>query len=195
MKLQLYDIRLCRTDEWEKLRDFLNKYWKENHILVTSKTLFEFQYTDGRSGHYDFVVAVHKETQEFHAILGFISSSTYDGGSIENPEAYYGAIWKVRDDIENKEVHKLGLGVLFYLIKMFPNSPYITLGLSNDSQNVYKPLHFDFGKMKHYYIANPNVLDFKLAYHPKLSPSQELSDVIIRELNDIPEINNSFYPI
>lgn len=195
MDLNLYDIRLCKTSEWNKLKNFINKYWKENHILITSKEIFEFQHTNGHSGYYDFVVAVHKESGEFHAILGFIRSSTYDKTDVNHPQFYFGAVWKVRDDIQNNEVRKLGLAVLFHLFKIFPNSTYITLGLSRDSQNIYKPLHFEFGKLNHYYIGNPNISDFKIAYNPQVNlPNLRNNNLTIKELHKIPDIINKFAP-
>jgi len=195
MKLKLYDIRLCRKTEWEKLKNFIELHWKHNHILSISKQLFEFQHGKGENGNYNFVVAVHKESQSFHAVLGFISSSTYDLSSMEHPQAIYGALWKVREDVENMEVRKLGLGVLYFLLKLFPQVPYITLGLSEDSRNVYVPLRFDFGRMNHYYFANSKIKDFKIAYKPENFEVKTTYGISICELTEVPVIQNDFYPI
>ena len=102
MRMNLYTIRLCRTDEYGKLIDFFRKYWSENHVFCRNKEIFEFQHGDGQNGTYDFVTAVHNETGEIHAVLGYISSSRYDNGDPAKPQAVYGALWKVRKDIHNK---------------------------------------------------------------------------------------------
>ncbi len=194
MKFNLYEIRLCRKDEYEKLIGFIHDYWKEDHIFCKSKELFEFQHGDAANGYYDFVIAVHRESDEIHAVLGFIRMSLYDGCNDVSPQAVYGALWKVRDDVHNRENGKLGLGVLYYLIKNFPDSSYITLGLSHFSQDIYQALHFEFGKMKQYYIANSNLNDFSIAKTPRIGKALHREDVIIRKMTDAESILNDFYP-
>lgn len=194
MKLNLYEIRFCRKDEYDKLIDFIRCHWIKDHIFCQSKEMFEFQHGNASDGYYDFVVAVHKETEEIHAILGFIRSSTYDGCTDEPPQAIYGAVWKVRDDIQNKEIGKLGLGVLYYLIRSFPDSTYITLGLSPYGQTVYNAIHFNFGKTKQYYIASPYVDHFCIAKNPKTEMAKSNARVFIKKLTEAENISNDFYP-
>lgn len=196
MKLNLYTIRLCKFDEYEKLVEFFRKYWSEKHVFCRNKEIFEFQHGCGasRDGAFDFIVAVHNDTGEIHAVLGYISSSRYDGGDVKKPNAVYGALWKVREDIQNKEIRKLGLGVLYYLLKMFPDSAYITLGLSRFSQQIYDALHFNFGLMNHYYIAARHTIDFRIASAPVVNPKSRCSDdYYMRFLDVIPDGFDSFY--
>lgn len=195
MKLNLYEIRLCRKEEYGKLINFIHDYWSEGHIFCRSREIFEFQHGKGEWGVYDFVIAVHKQTEEIHAVLGFITSSRYDKRSMEEPQAIYGALWKVRDDVENKEVRKLGLGVLYDLLKRYPKSSYITLGLSRYSQQIYQSIHFNFGLMEHYYMANQQIKDFRIAYAPVIRKDMvKRNDVTIVRLKDIPEIHNDLFP-
>lgn len=195
MRLNLYEIRYCKKDEYDKLIDFLSKYWKGDHIFCKSKEIFEFQHGKAENGYYDFVVAVHKETQEFHAVLGFIRSSRYDGRVFDNPQAIYGALWKVRDDVHNSEIGKLGLGVLYYLIKSFPNATYVTLGLSKYSQTIYQALHFKFDLMKHYYIANVNVNKYYIIQNPELKDCEKINEnIVLRKLKDAVDIKNEYFP-
>ena len=194
MKLRLYEIRLCKKEEYDKLIDFIRDHWKKDHIFTISKELFEFQHGDASAGYYDFVVAIHKETQEIHAVLGFIRTSLYDGINDTAPQAVYGALWKVRDDIRNKEIGKLGLGALYHLIKRFPDSAYITLGLSQFSQEIYQALHFGFGEMGQYYVANSNMRDFFIAKNPMVETVQPNQDICIKKLDNAEDIPNDFYP-
>lgn len=196
MKLNLYTIRLCRKDEYEKLIDFFRHYWSENHIFCKNREIFEFQHGKAETGTYDFVIAVHNETQEIHAVLGYITSSRYDLGNPQNPEAVYGALWKVRDDVNNPEINKLGLGVMFYLIKKFPKSPYINLGLSHFSQDIYNGLHFKFGLMGHYYIAAKHISKFSIAENPAVIYASTVNNQFsIRQLDFVPEnFKSEFFP-
>lgn len=196
MKLDLYEIRYCKKEEYDKLRNFFYYYWKKNHILCKSKEIFEFQHGTAPNGYYDFVVAVHKETGEFHAVLGFIRSSLYDGLEYNEPQVIYGALWKVRNDVENKEIRKVGLGVLYYLLEKFPNSTYITLGLSKYSQIIYEALHFNYGTLKHYYIANRHKDRFRIIKNPILKAEKKINRNIEIKLVNVnkSDIQNSFYP-
>lgn len=194
MKLNLYTIRLCKTEEYNRLVKFFHDYWSENHVFCRNKEIFEFQHGDAGHGEYDFIIAVHNDTGEIHAVLGFISFSRYDEGNAEQPICISGALWKVRDDVENKEIGKLGLGVLYYLLKKFPNSAYITLGLSKDSQDIYNALHFDFGIMNHYYIASSYTSGFKIAKNPVVNTRTVInSEYDLREINEVPPDFDSFY--
>ena len=196
--MKLYDIRLCKKDEYEQLRDFICHYWSENHIFVRSKEIFEFQHGRADNGYYDFVVARHRDSGEFHAILGFIRSSLYEIESFDTPQAVYGAIWKVRDDVQNSERGKLGLGVLYYLIRLFPDSAYITLGLSHFSQDIYKMLHFNFGEMKHYYIANDLLKEYQIISRPlkkdKSGVCEGFEICRIDQLECIDTMENIYFP-
>ncbi|MBE5963898.1 MAG: hypothetical protein E7252_03030 [Lachnospira sp.] len=194
MKLNLYSMRLCKRDEYDKLIDFFRKYWNDKHVFCRNKQVFEFQHGTANEGEYDFVIAIHNETDEIHAVLGFISSSRYDGGDMENPIFIAGALWKVRDDVKNKEVTKLGLGVLYYLLKKFPNAAYITLGLSGFAKQIYTALHFEFGIMKHYYIANMNMESFDIAYKPAINKIMcENENYKVDFIESIPDEFDSYY--
>ena len=196
MKFKLYEIRLLKVGELDKFQQFINDYWKKDHILAKSKVMFEFQHSSGHDGEYDFVVAVHKETDEIHGVLGFINSSIYDGSNPLSPNSIGGALWKVRDDVDNKEVKKIGLEMLFYLLKKYPNSPYITAGLSKYSQAIYKSMRMNFERMNHYYIANKEIKEFKICVEPRFSSGVEISNTTLTWLNlaDIQCIESDYYP-
>ena len=84
MKLKNYTVRLCRKDEYDKLISFLHDYWSPNHVFCRNKEIFEFQHGKAENGTYDFVIAVNNETDDIHAVLGFIASSRYFGTSYES---------------------------------------------------------------------------------------------------------------
>lgn len=193
MKLKNYTVRLCRKDEYNKLISFLHDYWNPNHVFCRNKGIFEFQHGYSKDGYYDFVVAVNNKTDEIHAVLGFIRSSRYDENDTK-PQAIYGALWKARDDVKDKESGKLGLAVLSYLLKLFPESDYLTLGLSKDSQLIYEALHFDFGKMNHYYVASKYFKNFKICENPDIDKSSTINgEFELKNINSFPEDFEPYY--
>ena len=187
MKLKAYTIRLCKKDEYDQLVDFFRNYWSPNHVFCRNKRIFEFQHGNAENGYYNFVIAIHNKTQEIHAVLGFISSSTYDATDALKPKSVYGALWKVRNDVHNQEIGKLGLGVLYHVIKSFPEADYITLGLSGFSQQIYNSLHFDFGKLEHYYLASKYCNDFKICEKPEVNNKFTYSEkFLIKNVFSVP---------
>ena len=194
MKLKNYTVRLCRKDEYDKLISFLHDYWSPNHVFCRNKEIFEFQHGKAENGTYDFVIAVNNETDDIHAVLGFITSSRYDKSETGSPRAVYGALWKARDDVKDKESGKLGLAVLQYLLKLYPESEYITLGLSKDSQSIYDALHFNFGAMNHYYVANKHISDFKICDSPYINyDSVSNSEYEIKLIEKVPDSFDPYY--
>lgn len=195
MKFELYDIRCAKATEYERIRDFINNDWKKNHILAVSKKLFDFQHLRPKESEYDFVIAEHKTTKQIHAVYGYINSAIYDQGSCDNPNAVWGALWKVKKGIENKEVRKLGLGVLLYIIDRFPKTPFITLGLSKDSQTVFEGLNFVFGKMNHYYIASDSFSKYNIIESPKFKDVSTNSEYSFSTFDFKQNIESDYLPL
>lgn len=196
--LSLYSIRQCRAEEYDKLIEFIAKFWNRNHVFCRNKKVFGFQHTDASSGEYDFIIAVHNATDEIHGVLGFISSSTYDQEDRQNPKFVSGALWKVRDDIENREIGKIGLALLYDLLKRFPTSTYMTVGLTEVSRRIYDALHFERGVMNHFYIPSEEEKDFRIAKHPALRESDRVEKTVldiykIKEILEIPEMFETYY--
>ena len=154
-----YDIKFCDLNEIDDIVQFIDKYWKNNHILVKSRKLMDWQHLDKLNNRYNFVLARHKATNELHAILGLIPTSQFDSNI---PFKFvWGAIWKVREDVAFP-----GLGVcLFYFLKTnTPIEVYVGFGLSNDAINNHKSMGFQLGKAEHFFFVNPYKTDFKISY-------------------------------
>ena len=150
-----YDIRFCEEDEYEDLRLFFRDYWKENHIFVISKEVFDFQHLDKKNKRYNFVIAREKKSGDIHAILGFVPSNQFDS-KIERTMVWP-CIWKNRKDINRK-----GLGVtMYYHLKSSLSIETISiLGISEIALSIYKHWNFDSGKIEHYVMPN-----FKMEEH------------------------------
>lgn len=154
-----YDIHFCKRDEVEELVEFIDKYWRKDHIFVLSRELLDWQHYDIINDRYNFVVAKHRNSGEIHSILGFIPTYQFDS-SIAMVEVWP-CIWKSRDDI-----HIKGLGVsLYYYMKSNIKPETISiLGISEIALSIYKHWNFSTGKIEQYYYPNPNeaeVLSYK----------------------------------
>ena len=61
----LYEIRLCRHDELNLLKLFIEKSWSDTHIFLKNQLILDFQHKSLNS--YNFVVAYHKKKNVFMA--------------------------------------------------------------------------------------------------------------------------------
>lgn len=152
-----YEFRLCEESEYLRLIDFLDKYWHKNHVLATSKNLMDWQYLDKKNHVYNFVLAIERETDEIHGILGFIKTDFFDS-SITLPMRW-GAIWKVREDVA---VRGLGLAMKLYMYNHI-KAPYAGgIGLSRFSREINKKMGEEMGKLNHFYMINSNCSSYHL---------------------------------
>ena len=152
-KDSIYEIRFARLDEYDKLHTFMRKYWGENHILTKSKVMFDFQHKG--SDKYNIVIGFNKITKEVDGIWSIIPVSTYDQ-TLDGEGNYWGAILKVRDDVDNREIKRLPFKLLSFIIKL-PNFKTIGFsGLGPQGQPFVNPLCNVHGVLNQYYIANPN---------------------------------------
>lgn len=191
MKNKIYDIRLARKDEYPALRSFLADNWGENHILVKSKEIFDFQYLEGDE--YNIVVAVNKENGVFDAFWGIITTSKYDPVLLENGDSW-GALVKIRPDVHNDEIGGIAMKMLRWIIKEPRFCHFNHNGLGPKGRVFLMPYCASSGPMRQYYIANKKVTDFKVAHLPQFG-EYELTENVVRrvELEDLSELPPSSY--
>lgn len=152
-----YDFHFCGISEIEKVKEFIDCYWKKEHVFTKSQALLDWQHLDKRNSRYDFVVATDRESREIHAIVGFIMSSRYDE-KIEHP-IRWGAIWKVREDVGIKGV---GLSLKYFFEKNVPADYIGGVGLSEYSKAINRKLGENVGKLKQFYMLNKAYETFRL---------------------------------
>lgn len=192
--MKIYQIRYCKKNELHKLQHFIDRYWRKNHIMSKSVDLFNFQHDVIGTDYYTFVVAENMQTNEFDGIYGFISTYRYDI-SHKVPKIGYGAIWKVRDDIHNAEIGKIGLKLLKFILKSECFESFGALGISKVHKDIALALNFNVGVTSHYYYANNKMHNFKIAKSPIIK-KEVFSESVIREINilDIDAIHNTLNP-
>lgn len=178
MNNALHTIRLCKIDEKEKLKKFINSEWKNGHIMSHCDELLDFQHLDKKKGVYNFVVAYNKKSKEFDAVLGFIITKQYDR-SLKDSDIWL-AIWKAKD-----EYPSLGLQLILELQhKQF--SSIGAMGISTSGLKFYKALKYHLGIMSHFFIKNDSLPKYTIAQFDTLQVSKQLSsnDVSIRQIDE-----------
>ena len=83
IKLKFYkkfiDKKIFNSFSFKKdvklLLNFINKYWKKNHIFVKSKKLFDFQHLSGNK--LNWVLAKNKNSGNIEGILGLVSKNFF----------------------------------------------------------------------------------------------------------------------
>lgn len=154
---EVYEIRFCNENEQMRLMEFIDQHWRKGHILSKSKELLDWQYLDKEKHRYNFILAIDKNTDEIHGILGFILTSLFDK-EIKTPMRW-GAVWKIREDIA---VRGLGIAMKMYMYQN-AKAPYAGgIGLSRFSRAINSKMGEEVGKMAHFYMINPDIEQYVL---------------------------------
>ncbi|KAB7672275.1 hypothetical protein [Plesiomonas shigelloides] len=147
-------ISLCDYSDVDNLISFIDSDWKNNHIFVRDRELFDWQHK-GKDC-YHFVVA--KDGDDIIGILGYIPLSQYSSLLIENNELWL-AIWKVKDGVKKPG---LGLMMLNFLNKMYNKPTICSLGLSSHVIPIYKALKYKVGILEHHAFFNQDFNTFSI---------------------------------
>lgn len=181
--MSLYHVKKVPANEYDKLVAFIDRHWKKGHALVKSRTLMDFQHYNKITDEYNFIVAENQDTGEYDALVGFIPVSQYDGQLAEEGN-YWGAIWKVREDIDNEEI----TNAAFYIWKCIFKQPYFksyaAIGISDVAKQIYKASRITVDYLSQYYIANEVIQVFSVAV--KLiqgNPSDVVMESAVREMD------------
>ena len=178
----MYEIRLCRLDEKEIFKDFIRKYWSEDHIFVCNDDVLNFQHKE--VSHYNFVVAYHLATSSFHGVLGFISPSYYANGCVQKRDDLWLALWKVEKSLA--ETDSLGLDLLEFLDSQYTPHSISAIGINDNVALLYKLLGFKIGTMRHWFILNDSNSSFAIAnIHNPLPISETISESSVVSIRKI----------
>lgn len=158
----------AKLENKEEIIEFIKKNWKEDHILVKDKFLFDYMYKKNDKN-LNFILGIEKEKIE--AILGFIKYTNNDSEDI------FLSLWKSTNN------SMLGLKCLEYLLNKFKVS---CCGINLKTIPIYKFLDFEIGKLKHYYLLNDKIEEFNIARIEKklqnidcLNINNELEGIVI----------------
>lgn len=162
-----YDFRIATVNDIDMIMQFIDMYWKKDHIMAKDRRLFEYQHLYGKK--VTFILAFSKETSELEAILGYIPTSNN-----KQKNDVWTAIWKVRDDHDN--VPMLGLELIKRLEKLENCRNIIIVGANPETAVPVMKIIMKYytGRMKHYYrLGNYN--EFKIAVN--VENEKQLTDI------------------
>lgn len=154
----MYEIRLCKVDEIDLLRAFLETSWSKNHIFIKNKEVLDFQHL--ALGSYTFVVAYHSETNCFHGVLGIISPDFYVDRKIGKGQHVWLAIWKVDKGIARS--NSLGMDMLEFVETEFSPKSISAIGINNTVALLYKLVGFKTKTMNQWFLPNRKIAEPKL---------------------------------
>ncbi len=174
----MYEIRLCKHEELDLLKSFLESSWSNTHIFLQDQTVLDFQHKSLEG--YNFVVAYHKEQKRFHGVLGVVSPSFYLNKSISLDEDVWLAIWKV--DKELAETNSLGMDLLNYIDSKFKPRTISAIGINETAALLYKLMGFKVRKMRQWFIPNSDYKEFKLIFGDIAAKKK-------RSTNSLPVVN------
>ncbi|MBD8349075.1 hypothetical protein [Dysgonomonas sp. HGC4] len=158
----IYTIRNCQKQELSLLQEFIHKYWKADHCLSNTEILMRFQHWDNQYESYNFLIAINKETKEIEGIMGYIPTSQYDESLSINGD-YWGAIWKIREDVNNEEIKLLGLFLWEELTNKEGFMSFAAIGISGVAKQFYKLARLKLGTLNQYYILKDGLSSYKVA--------------------------------
>lgn len=164
--MPIYKVKHVPFEEKDKLLSFLDNHWKKGHSLVVSEKLLDFQHKNVKNHTYNFIVGENTITGEYDALVGYIPISQFDE-SLENYGDYWGAIWKIREDVSNEEINNVGYYIWRQLFKLPHFQSYAAIGISSVAKRIYEASRMNIGYLNHYYMLNRQVNDFKIARNVK----------------------------
>lgn len=134
------NIRFAEYEDIPAIMQYINDYWRNNHILARDRELFKWQYVSDNK--VNFVLGVDKADQ-IQGIIGYIPYDDSDEKDIAL------ALWKANSI---KESPFLGVELLVFLMKNLKYSRIVCTGINIDTtKKIYEFLGIKTGLMKQWY--------------------------------------------
>ena len=139
-----YRIRCATVEDEANIMRFLKDNWDANHILATSKVMFEHQHYF--NGELSYIIAENLDNKEIEGILGYIIYSEEDSRDA------FGVMWKVR----SSRYPMLGLKIQKFALDELNVDNLLGIGLNPTTLMMHKRLGMTLGRMKHFYKLGYN---------------------------------------
>lgn len=191
-----YDIRFCQPEEKNLIMKFIDEDWRKNHVLAQWGELLDWQYLDAQENRYNFVAAIDRESGSLDGLLGFIPTYHFDQ-ALRDQIHLWTAIEKVNRERSKRPF--LGLEMRQFLYDQVKTVSLAGVGINENMRKLYDAMGFRTGALNHYYIANPDISEYRLLIRGETSkePTPEMSICSLRALqsaDDIPESCFCGYP-
>ena len=158
-------IEYMKELDKRNLFEFLENNWNINHIYIKDQKYFDYEFSDNSN----FILA--KNNEKIVAILGYFD---YD-----NKGDIWTVIWKNSGKMDD------GLKCLQFLL----NAGYKSVsscGINRKTIPIYEFLGINTGRLKHFYILNQEIEEYKIA---KIS-KKNIKKVEYEKVKDVVEVNN-----
>lgn len=152
-----YVFELCPSSKIDAVVQFIDQYWKKDHIFVRSREMLDWQFYNPQTDQYNIVIACHKGTGEIHAMVAFVSTDHFDP-QIQTP-VRWGNIWKSAPQAQQ------GLGMMVEWKKNLVSRAMaeVGVGISQTAVRLAKKTGASVGVMDHFFLVNPCCHQFKIA--------------------------------
>lgn len=133
-------IRFAEYDDIPGIMEFIDKYWKKDHIMSKDRSLFEFQHVWGTET--SFVIS--EMDGEINGLLGYIPYGA------SNRDVML-AIWKAKKTTDTM----LGIKILEFLRNSLGIKSVSAPGINPRTRTIYQFLGLETGQMKQWYRLHP----------------------------------------
>lgn len=145
-----YHIKLASKKDSKLIINFIDKFWKKNHIFVKTKKLFKFQHLGKKQ--LNWVIAKNKSTKKLEGILGLVSKNFYTCGDISQNDDIWIAIVMVAHPLNPSK--GLGTEMIKYFNKKFKPNSISAIGINENVATLYKKLGLKINYFNQYYVKN-----------------------------------------
>ena len=161
----IYTFRNFTQQELPLFQKFIYQHWSKTHVFIQSAELMNFQHYHPLKNEYNFTLAFNNDTQEIDGVVGYIPTSQFDPLLADQGD-YWGALWKIRTDVENPEIKMLGLLLWEQIAYKNDLKSFGNVALSNVAKAFYKISRFKTGILNQYYILREQNKPYTIAVAP-----------------------------
>ncbi len=175
-------IRQADINDTDILMNFINNYWRENHILSKDKDFFLYEFQNGNK--LNIIIALEEKD-----VVGFFGFFFYNNSIYPDLS---GSIWKIHPNVKDQ---LLGIKMRAYLNKIVNYRFFATPGPGSHMKPVYKILRMDWHEMKQFYIVNNRIEQLYLTVNPVINEFRKkyTNEIKIYKANNIDEVSTFIF--
>jgi hypothetical protein len=154
------EIRQANIRDTDAIMEFIDTYWRKDHILAKHKEFFLYEFQNGEK--LNMIIAL-----EDNKIEGFLGFFYYNSNTTPH---LAGSIWKTHPNAKDQ---LLGVKIRNYLTKNIKHEFFATPGPGLHMKPVYQMLRMNWFVMDQYYMTNDTKKEYTLISNPKFQTLQK----------------------
>lgn len=183
-----YEIAQAKIEDRENIMQFIDKFWKPNHILAKDESFFNYEHLNGNK--LNFFLAKDIKSGEILAIQGFIPYGS-------DPNSHIcGVISRVHP---NSKIPLLGVELMKKMLEHTSPKTYCGVGTNPKTMLPLVKRFFkrSTGIMNQFFILNTEISKFKIAHIPDsykkiIRYKKEVPEIIEHKLINESQLNENF---